>query len=88
MGAAVSIALDTGALTPPGPDATQSELILYHLQRFEGLSHYEAVVQYGIVNPAARIMELRRRGYDIATETRTSENGKSYGYYTLVNRRT
>ena len=56
---------------------TQCERILDHLQRFGGLTGWEAMRDYGIMRLPARIWDLKARGWDIR---RTMENAKNrYG---------
>lgn len=61
---------------------TQSERILNHLVR-RPLNPIEAIKRYGVYRLAARICDLRRDGYDIATE-RYKYDGDVRTRYRLV----
>ena len=56
---------------------TQCERVLDHLQRFGGMSAWEAMRDYGIMRLGARVWDLKAQGHDIR---RTMESGKNrYG---------
>lgn len=54
--------------------STQCERIIRHLRDFGTITHMEAEQEYGIMRLASRINDLRKRGYDIITETATGKN--------------
>ena len=58
---------------------TQSEAILQHLQAGNVLTPLDALNKFGCFRLAARIIELRRRGYNIVTE-----GDNNYAVYRLV----
>lgn len=65
---------------------TQGEIILWHLQNVGTLTRAQAMGEYGIVELPARIVELKRLGYNITSERGTSINrfGKiHYNIYKL-----
>lgn len=49
----------------------QCHTILDHLRKYGEVSTVGAREDHGVMSPAARIMELRRAGHEIATERRT-----------------
>lgn len=53
---------------------TQCDRILRHLKDFGSISSLEAVSEYGIMRLAARISDLKKKGYDISSETKTDKN--------------
>lgn len=53
---------------------TQCDKIIRHLKTFGSISSLEAITEYGILRLASRIHDLKRQGYDIVSETRTSKN--------------
>lgn len=53
---------------------TQCERILRHLKDFGPISSLEAVSEYGIMRLAARISDLKKKGYDISSETASAKN--------------
>ena len=42
---------------------TQAERILYHIDTYGSITAFEAVTEYGILQLAARMCELNRKGY-------------------------
>ena len=62
---------------------SQKNLVLSWLKNQGELTTREAVVSLGILCLPKRISELRRDGWDISTEYRTSPSGKKYGVYRL-----
>lgn len=48
---------------------TQCDRILRHLRDYGSISQLEAAAEYGIQRLAARIKDLKRRGYKITSET-------------------
>ena len=53
---------------------TQAEIILWHLQNVGTLTRAQAMSLYGIIELPARIVELKRLGYNITSERGTSKN--------------
>ena len=47
---------------------TQCERIIRHLEDFDSITDVEALSDYSVRRLAARICDLRKRGYDISTE--------------------
>lgn len=62
----------------------QTDLVLSYLKTFGELTTRQAVIDLNIMCLPKRIEELRKDGVAIATIYRTSENGKRYGVYKLV----
>lgn len=54
-----------------------------HLKAGRTISPLEAIGLYGMFRLAARIKELRYKGWDIETEIRKDPNGNSYAVYWL-----
>lgn len=52
----------------------QRDIILWHLQNVGTLTRAEAMSEYGIVELPARIVELKRLGYNITSTKGTSIN--------------
>jgi len=63
---------------------TQIEHLREHLKAKRSITPLEALGLYGVFRLAARIKELRDKGWDIKTETRRDPNGKTYAAYKLV----
>lgn len=55
-----------------------------HLASGKTITQLEALGLYGMFRLAARIKELRDRGWDINTEMREDPNGSKYAVYTLA----
>lgn len=53
---------------------TQCDRILRHLKDFGSISSLEAVSEYGIMRLAARISDLKKKGYAISSETASAKN--------------
>ena len=53
---------------------TQRDIILWHLQNIGTLTRAQAMSEYGIVELPARIVELKRLGYNITSEKGHSKN--------------
>lgn len=53
---------------------TQTEKVLRHMQKLGSISSWEAIMDYGITRLGARIFELRKSGYDIISERKTTKN--------------
>lgn len=66
---------------------SQCNKILQHMREIGGISPMDAIKYYGCMRLAARIADLRKRGYSIHSEMETSRNiyGEvvSYARYTL-----
>ena len=58
---------------------TQRDIILWHLQHIGTLSRAQAASEYGIYELAARIVELKKLGYNI-----TSTRGSSVNRFGVV----
>lgn len=53
---------------------TQINRILRHFDIYGEISSYIAMKEYGIMRLASRIHDLKRMGYKIVSEQRTSKN--------------
>ena len=66
---------------------TQAQMIINHLQKYGSLTQRQAVLEYGIGQPVARIWELRRKGHRIKTTMTDGVNRYNqpckYAVYTL-----
>ena len=62
---------------------TQTDTVLRHLQHVGPLTPLEALQLYGCFRLAARVKELRERGYNVVTDTGHA-NGKHYAIYRLA----
>ena len=60
---------------------TQNKTILQHLEQ-SPLTPLDALMKYGCFRLSARILELRKKGYDIKTENIT-KGGKTFAEYSL-----
>ena len=69
---------------------TQCDRILRHLRDYGSISSLEAITEYGILRLASRINDLKRQGYPITSETKSSKNryGETthYSVYKLAER--
>ena len=63
---------------------TQTDAILEYLKQHKSISPVEALTVAGCFRLAARINDLRNRGYDIKTTLKQDVNGKRYARYQLV----
>ena len=54
--------------------ATQNQKILDYMEKFGGITQYEALFDLGVMRLASRISDLRRAGHDIKSETITVKN--------------
>ena len=52
----------------------QREIILWHLQNVGTLTRAQALSEYGIIELPARIVELKKLGYNITSERGSSVN--------------
>jgi hypothetical protein len=62
---------------------SQSEAILAHLQSGESLTALQALSLFNCLRLGARVLDLRRQGHDIRTETIRTRSGKNVARYTL-----
>ena len=53
---------------------TQCDIVLWHLQNVGTLTRAQAMGEYGIIELPARIVELKRLGYNITSERGHSTN--------------
>jgi hypothetical protein len=63
--------------------ATKIQLIKDHFRSGRSLTQLEAIGLYGAFRLAARVKELRDRGWNITTDMREDPNGNPYACYTL-----
>jgi hypothetical protein len=63
---------------------SQSEAILAHLQAGESLTAMQALSLFNCLRLGARVLDLRRAGYDIQSETIRTPSGKNVAKYTLT----
>jgi hypothetical protein len=62
---------------------TQLDHLMSHLKSGRSITSLEALGLYGAFRLAARIKELRERGWDITTNMKQDINGKAYAEYVL-----
>lgn len=62
---------------------TQEEKILNYLRTHDGLSQKTAIEQFQCYRLSARIHNLRKKGYAIKSEVRTSKNA-TFAFYSLA----
>jgi hypothetical protein len=62
---------------------TQTDTILRHLRYVGPITPIEALNLYGCFRLAARVKELRERGYNVTTE-KGEANGKHFARYRLA----
>jgi len=62
---------------------SQTNLILDHLERGHAISALDALSRFGTFRLAARIDDIRRRGYPVETRIITTSNGKRIAVYRL-----
>lgn len=55
-------------------NSTQCEMVLNHLRQYGSITPKAAEARYGIMRLGARIYDLRRKGYDIATTKEKTRN--------------
>lgn len=63
---------------------SQLDHLKAHLKSGRSISPLEALGLYGMFRLAARIKELRNKGWDIDTAVRRDPNGKQYATYMLA----
>ena len=56
------------------PKATQCDRIVMYMQEYGSISTLEAFNDLGVARLASRIHDLKDRGYDIKSETKTGKN--------------
>ncbi len=61
---------------------SQETLILNHLKRGQSISPIQALNDYGCFRLGARICDLKKKGYNIKTET-IHNNHKHFAKYSL-----
>ena len=60
----------------------QTTLVLNHIKEYSYISPINAFIHYQITRLAARIFELRKKGYLIETVMKkSSPNGREYAHY-------
>lgn len=64
----------------------QARTVLAHLERYGSISPMEALVSYSVGRLGARVLEIRKAGYDIHTEYKRDGGGHPYGRYWLQKR--
>lgn len=62
---------------------TQRDKVLSWLKTHGTLTTRQAVTELNIMSVPKRIEELRKMGYAISMDWRTTESGSRYGVYTL-----
>lgn len=63
---------------------TQRQRVLDALTKRGELTTREAVTEMNIMSLPKRVEELRKTGYPITLEWRTSQSGARYGVYKLI----
>jgi hypothetical protein len=63
---------------------TQLDHLKAHLKSGKTITPLEALGLYGVFRLAARIKELREKGWNIETEIKYDPNGKTYATYKLA----
>lgn len=63
---------------------TQLDHLKAHLKSGKTITPLEALGLYGVFRLAARMKELRDKGWDISTEIKNDPNGKVYATYKLA----
>ena len=61
---------------------TQEQQVLKHIERYGKITSMKAFERYGITRLAARIHNLREKGYRIRTDTITN-NKANYASYSM-----
>lgn len=67
---------------------SQLDMIKAHLKSGRSITPLEAFGLYNVFRLAARIKELRDKGWNIETEIKEDITGKKYGEYKLAEQRT
>ena len=62
---------------------TQKMQVFAHLKKNKTITSWEAIQKFGCTRLADRIFVLRQEGHYIITKNIT-ENGKTFGEYTLI----
>ena len=63
---------------------TQCDQILHHLETVGPLTPLDALNLFGCFRLTSRIWDLKQRGHNIHTGTKSISNGKSFAVYTLI----
>ena len=67
---------------------SQCDRILRHLRDYGSITSLEAITEYGILRLASRINDLKKRGYNITSNTVMGENRYKekvhYSVYRLI----
>lgn len=68
-------------------EMSQSEMVLYHIDKYGSITDREAVYDYGIMRLGSIIHKLRKNGYNIKTNMTTGKNrfkkSTTYAVYTM-----
>jgi hypothetical protein len=64
---------------------TQLDILVNHFTQGKSLTSLEAMGVYRIFRLASRVSELRQQGYDIVTDMKRDETGKTYASYRYAN---
>lgn len=61
---------------------SQSDKILAYLKKYNGITNYDAINEFGVLRLSARIFDLRKRGYNIESVYRegVDRNGMTVRY--------
>ena len=62
---------------------TQNERVLNHLRERGSITPIEALHVHGVYRLAARVNDLKRRGYDVVSKLKRDINGHKYAEYRL-----
>ena len=62
---------------------TQNSQVLSHLQERGSITPLEALIVYRIFRLAARVYDLRVKGWNIETRIKRDRTGKTYAQYRL-----
>ena len=64
---------------------TQYEIILTHLKKAKSITQREALIDYSIQSLTSRITVLRKRGYNIVTQSKKHPvTGQRYARYYMA----
>ena len=62
---------------------SQHDIIIRHLAKYGSITQLEALAKYSIMRLAARITELKNKGYNISSELIRMSDGAKYSRYKL-----
>lgn len=62
---------------------SQCSKLLRYMEEFGPITTWQAIVRLRIARPAARVADLKKRGYDIGTEIIYEDDGTHYAKYSL-----